>query len=125
MGKKRKAEQRKMERMRDEGADFADDESEEEGENSEGFGSNALTAFLALAFLTCFLSIGAFVFVLWEGWTFFDGFYFCFVTMTTIGFGDMVPDIVGQEKTVYMLICMIYILVGLAFTSTIIELVRR
>ena len=29
------------------------------------------------------------------------------------------------EKTVYMLICMIYILVGLAFTSTIIELVRR
>ena len=29
------------------------------------------------------------------------------------------------EKTAYMLICMIYILVGLAFTSTIIELVRR
>jgi len=45
--------------------------------------------------------------------------------MTTIGFGDIVPDIVGQEKTAYMLICMIYILVGLAFTSTIIELVRR
>merc|ERR1711953_1380808 len=56
--------------------------------------------------------------------------------MTTIGFGDVVPDlrakeaiqmtdIVGQEKTAYMLIVMIYILVGLAFTSTIIELVRR
>ena len=29
------------------------------------------------------------------------------------------------EKTGYMLVCMIYILVGLAFTSTIIELVRR
>ena len=29
------------------------------------------------------------------------------------------------EKTAYMLVCMIYILVGLAFTSTIIELVRR
>ena len=29
------------------------------------------------------------------------------------------------DKTSYMLICMIYILVGLAFTSTIIELVRR
>lgn len=30
-----------------------------------------------------------------------------------------------SEKTAYMLICMIYILIGLAFTSTIIELVRR
>jgi len=29
------------------------------------------------------------------------------------------------EKTAYMLVCTIYILVGLAFTSTIIELVRR
>ena len=29
------------------------------------------------------------------------------------------------DKTSYMLLCMIYILVGLAFTSTIIELVRR
>ena len=30
-----------------------------------------------------------------------------------------------SEKTAYMLVCMLYILVGLAFTSTIIELVRR
>ena len=32
---------------------------------------------------------------------------------------------ISADKTSYMLICMIYILVGLAFTSTIIELVRR
>ena len=34
-------------------------------------------------------------------------------------------DITGQGKTVYMLVCMLYILVGLALTTTIIELVRR
>ena len=34
-------------------------------------------------------------------------------------------SLIITEKTAYMLICMIYILVGLAFTSTIIELVRR
>merc|ERR1712055_710378 len=45
--------------------------------------------------------------------------------MTTIGFGDIVPDIVGDEETAYMLMVTVYILVGLAFTSTIIELVRR
>merc|ERR550532_687265 len=44
--------------------------------------------------------------------------------MTTIGFGDMVPAI-SADKTSYMFMCLIYILVGLAFTSTIIELVRR
>jgi len=33
--------------------------------------------------------------------------------------------VTGDGKTSYMLVCMIYILVGLAFTSTIIELVRR
>ena len=37
----------------------------------------------------------------------------------------MLIYLIITEKTAYMLICMIYILVGLAFTSTIIELVRR
>ena len=34
-------------------------------------------------------------------------------------------DITGDGKTFYMLVCMMYILVGLALTTTIIELVRR
>ncbi|KAF7277738.1 hypothetical protein GWI33_009284 [Rhynchophorus ferrugineus] len=78
-------------------------------------------ALWAVCFLFIYLAAGAGVFVLWEeDWTFFDGFYFCFITMTTIGFGDLVPK---QPK--YMLLCTLYILVGLALTSTIIELVRR
>ncbi|XP_050303741.1 LOW QUALITY PROTEIN: TWiK family of potassium channels protein 7-like [Anthonomus grandis grandis] len=78
-------------------------------------------ALTAVCFLFCYLAIGAAIFVLWEeDWSFFDGFYFCFITMTTIGFGDLVPK---QPK--YMLFCTLYILVGLALTSTIIELVRR
>uniref|UniRef100_A0AAR5Q1W4 Potassium channel domain-containing protein n=2 Tax=Dendroctonus ponderosae TaxID=77166 RepID=A0AAR5Q1W4_DENPD len=78
-------------------------------------------ALSAVCFLFVYLAAGAAIFVLWEEeWSFFDGFYFCFITMTTIGFGDLVPT---QPK--YMLLCTLYILVGLALTSTIIELVRR
>ncbi|XP_040563808.1 TWiK family of potassium channels protein 7 [Lepeophtheirus salmonis] len=117
-----------------------EDENEEEEEDEEGvmtpdegdldslgnlgITANIVMAVMALAVLTIFLSFGSYIFTLYEKWTFFEAFYYCFITITTIGFGDMVPDISGG-KTSYMIVSMIYILVGLAFTSTIIELVRR
>ncbi|CAH2092118.1 unnamed protein product [Euphydryas editha] len=84
-------------------------------------GQRSLYAFWAVCFLFVYLSAGAGLFKMWEDdWSFYDGFYFCFITMTTIGFGDLVP-----KRPKYMLLCTLYILIGLALTSTIIELVRR
>ncbi|XP_049864940.1 TWiK family of potassium channels protein 7-like [Pectinophora gossypiella] len=84
-------------------------------------GQRSLYALWAVGFLFLYLSAGAGLFKMWEDdWTFYDGFYFCFITMTTIGFGDLVP-----KRPKYMLLCTLYILIGLALTSTIIELVRR
>ena len=44
-----------------------------------------------LAFFSVYLVIGAVLFSAWEGWSFLEGFYFTFITLTTIGFGDFVP----------------------------------
>lgn len=46
----------------------------------------------------CFLLVvlymlsGAFMFYVWEGCSILDGAYFCFVTLSTIGFGDIIPE---------------------------------
>ena len=46
-----------------------------------------------LMLIFVFLFVGAILFSSWEdGWDLGSSIYFCFVTLTTIGFGDMVPE---------------------------------
>jgi len=41
--------------------------------------------------LAVYVAVGAAAFSVWEGWSWADGVYFCFVSLMTIGFGDFVP----------------------------------
>uniref|UniRef100_A0A914UZS5 Potassium channel domain-containing protein n=1 Tax=Plectus sambesii TaxID=2011161 RepID=A0A914UZS5_9BILA len=65
-----------------------------------------VTVPLSLVLLTMlgYLIAGSILFTIWEGWTFLDSFYFCYISLTTIGFGDKFPgasvgnDAEAQEK---------------------------
>lgn len=75
---------------------------------------------LAILLLLSYMMLGALIFTLWEEWTFFESFYFVFISMSTIGFGDYVPD-----HPMYMMAAFIYLLFGLALTSMCINVVQE
>lgn len=66
--------------------------------------SNRSTAFVVLADvllyfipgLVVFLVIPAGLFAIVEGWNYIDSFYYAFITLTTIGFGDLVAGTCGK-----------------------------
>ncbi|EDW72564.1 uncharacterized protein Dwil_GK20972 [Drosophila willistoni] len=52
-------------------------------------------------------------------WTYLDAFYYVFISMSTIGFGDLVPS-----NPFYVMVSMIYLIFGLALTSMFINVVQ-
>ncbi|XP_059185719.1 potassium channel subfamily K member 15-like [Centropristis striata] len=72
------------------------------------------------------LCIGAVAFSHFEDWTFFNAYYYCFITLTTIGFGDFVAlqktDAL-QKRPPYVVFSFMYILVGLTVIGAFLNLV--
>ncbi|KAM9362197.1 potassium channel subfamily K member 15-like [Symphorus nematophorus] len=72
------------------------------------------------------LCIGAAAFSHFEDWTFFNAYYYCFITLTTIGFGDFVAlqekDAL-QKRPPYVAFSFMYILVGLTVIGAFLNLV--
>ncbi|XP_061843075.1 potassium channel subfamily K member 3a [Nerophis lumbriciformis] len=82
---------------------------------------------VTVGFISCTstLCLGAQAFTHFEGWTFFHAFYYCFITLTTIGFGDYVAlqkDHALQNKLDYVAFSFIYILTGLAVIGAFLNL---
>ncbi|KAJ6223986.1 hypothetical protein RDWZM_002531 [Blomia tropicalis] len=75
---------------------------------------------LALTILMLYLFLGAIIFWSTENWTLFHSFYYVFISMTTIGFGDFVP-----HKISVLMYAFIYLLFGLALTSMCINVIQE
>ncbi|XP_054729867.1 uncharacterized protein LOC129238740 [Anastrepha obliqua] len=71
---------------------------------------------LCLSMMVIYILIGAVVLYRLEDWPILDGIYFCFMSLSTIGFGDMLPGL-RRESTTTTWFCSIYIMSGMALTA--------
>lgn len=82
---------------------------------------------LILCLFTLYMILGALVFAYWEQWTFLDAMYFVFVTVSTIGFGDMLPGIDDPHPVHRMnkfIAANVYLLLGLAMVAMCFDLMQ-
>ncbi|XP_018618092.2 potassium channel subfamily K member 1a [Scleropages formosus] len=79
---------------------------------------------LALLAISFFFLIPAIIFsVLEEDWNFLESFYFCFISLSTIGLGDYVPGEGYHQKyrELYKLSITVYLIVGLIAMLVVLE----
>lgn len=119
---------------REEGGVLADDESvnaledddDEAGDEEDDEVVGSVPIWLCCAIVVGYICGGAWLFYSWEGWGYLDSAYFCFVTLTTIGFGDLVPGTaLSDDQTVTLAVCAVYLLFGMALLAMSFNLVQE
>lgn len=81
---------------------------------------------VSLVILFALLYGGTELFQSFENWDPLTSFYFCFISLTTIGFGDVVPgSSVTAEKRINFIYCSLYLMFGLALLSMCFNLMQE
>ncbi|KAK7506127.1 hypothetical protein BaRGS_00002849, partial [Batillaria attramentaria] len=99
----------------------------EEGETDKPKEVIQVPTSLCLLLIAGYIFAGALMFSLWEQWDYLTGSYFCFITLSTIGFGDIVPgtnmgDWNQEEKLV---LSALYLVFGLSLIAMCFNLVQE
>ncbi|CAG9787570.1 unnamed protein product [Diatraea saccharalis] len=85
---------------------------------------------LCVFLVASYIVAGTFLFKRWENWEYLDAAYFCFITLTTIGFGDFVPaqgqNMEDSAAAVHSIaLCSLYLLFGIALLAMSFNLVQE
>jgi len=82
---------------------------------------------LCLIILTAYVFAGSILFSSWEGWDYLTGSYFCFITLTTIGFGDFVPgmDADKWDSSGRLVLCALWLAFGLSLLAMCFNLMQE
>ncbi|KAL7730580.1 hypothetical protein ACLKA6_000573 [Drosophila palustris] len=96
--------------------DDEDDEDKDEADDDDEL-QRQVPISLVLLILMCYICVGTVIFALWENWSLVDGAYFCFVTLSTIGYGDFVPARSFNGPDLQLYVCCAYLLLGLVLVA--------
>ncbi|XP_013787082.1 TWiK family of potassium channels protein 18-like [Limulus polyphemus] len=104
-----------------------EDEKESVSEGSDGEEEVTVPIWLCSTVVIGYICGGAVLFTIWENWNFLDSFYFCFVTLTTIGFGDLVPgtSVLSEDAQLTLGLGALYLLFGMALLAMSFNLVQK
>ena len=82
---------------------------------------------VCLLLMTSYILIGTILFSYVEAWDMVTGTYFCFITLSTIGFGDVVPGMSRQEwnQQWKLVSCALYLVLGLSLIAMCFNLVQE
>ncbi|XP_060533255.1 uncharacterized protein LOC132706131 isoform X2 [Cylas formicarius] len=84
---------------------------------------------LCVLLVISYILAGAYLFKTSEQWDYLDAAYFCFITLTTIGFGDLVPakgvSQDGYDATISIALCSLYLLFGISLLAMSFNLVQE
>ncbi|XP_055627642.1 uncharacterized protein LOC129769404 [Toxorhynchites rutilus septentrionalis] len=117
---------RHLQNVIDDGSLYDDDWDVRSGELPPSSIVRPVPIWLCVFLVVSYIIAGAFMFSKWEEWSFLDSAYFCFITLTTIGFGDFVPaQGVKNDSEVSIALCSLYLLFGIALLAMSFNLVQE
>ena len=83
--------------------------------------------YVCLIIIVSYIFTGAMLFRIWEDWDYIASSYFCFITLSTIGFGDIVPgtDMNSWASNVKLVLCTLWLAFGLSLLAMCFNLMQE